>query len=182
MSIDLESKNCSDIPQLISLVEDKSIGMLTCLDFGGALVSTPIFPLEIDKKGAIWFFINLHQASACHLCNANLSFKEAQSDIYMSLSGSGEINKNQARIESLWTDSIRTFFPEDPRSTNLALLKFSPYAAESWDVSQSKMVSVFTMSSSVVPSMSIRRTNPFKFKTETNTSPNYDLRLVMNKL
>jgi hypothetical protein len=37
--MNLEPHNCSDVPQLIKLIEDKSIGMLTCLDYGGALVN-----------------------------------------------------------------------------------------------------------------------------------------------
>ena len=165
--MNLKSQNCSDIPQLIKLIEDKSIGMLTCLDYGGALVSKPITPLEIDNKGAIWFFIDLHAGSVSHLCNANLSFAEKHGETYMSLSGSGEINKNQVHIKSLWTDSAKTWFPDGPQSINLALLKFSPYAAECWDVSQSKMVSVYTMFTSVVPSVSVGRITP----AENNIAP-----------
>lgn len=180
--MNLESKNCSDIPQLIKLIENKSIGMLTCLDYGGALVSKPMTPLEIDNKGTIWFFIDLYAGSISHLCNANLSFSERHGETYMSLSGSGEINKNQAHIENLWSDSAKTWFPDGPQSINLALLKFSPYAAECWDVSQSKMVSVYTMVTSVVPSVSFRRSTSLKMCIETIASLNCGQTLVGNTL
>lgn len=170
--MNLESQNCSDVSQLIKLIEDKSIGMLTCLDYGGALVSKPITPLEIDNKGAIWFFIDLHAGCVSHLCIANLSFAEKHSETYMSLSGSGEINKNQAHIESLWTDSAKTWFPDGPRTINLALMKFSPYAVECWDVSQRKMVSIYDMCTSVVPSLSIERITPTGFNIEPITNLN----------
>jgi general stress protein 26 len=160
--MNLELQNCSYIPQLNKLIQDKSIGMLTCLDYGGALVSKPIMPLEIDNNGAISFFIELHTANVSHLCNANLSFAEKQGQTYISLSGSGEINRNQAHIESLWPYTGKTWFPEKPRSINLALLKFSPYAAECWDVAQKRMVSVYSMSASVVSSLSVGRIAPTK--------------------
>lgn len=180
--MNVESQNCSEIPQLAQLIKDQTVGMLTCLDYGGALVSKPITPLEIDNKGAIWFFIDLHAGSIGHLCNANLSFAEKSGETYMSLSGSSEINKNQARIESLWTDSAKTFFPDGPRSVNLALLKFSPYSAQCWDVSQNKMLSVYNMFSSVVPSLRIRRTASKKINSEANTSLNCGQALLANNL
>lgn len=173
------SQNCSDVPQLINLIDGNSVGMLTCLDYGGALVSKPITPLLIDNDGIIWFFIDLHTGKAGHLCNANLSFAEKHSETYISLSGSCEVNKNQARIESLWADSSKTWFPDGPRSINLALLKFSPYSAECWDVAQSKMVSIYSMFSSVVPSLSIRRVITM-MNSETITSLNCRQKLVAN--
>jgi general stress protein 26 len=178
----IKSQNCFDIPQLIKLIEGKSVGMLTCLDYGGALVSKPITPLEIDNKGAIWFFIDLQAGSIVHLCNANLSFVEMHSETFLSISGSGEINKNQAVIESLWTDSSKTRFPNGPQSINLALLKFSPYAAECWDVSQSKMVSVYTMFASVVPSLSIGKSTSKKININAIKSINRGQTLVANNL
>lgn len=170
--MNLESQNCSDIPQLIKLIKSNSVGMLTCLDYGGALVSKPITPLEIDNKGAIWFFIDLQAGSIGHLCNANLSFAKKLGETYMSLSGSCEVNKNQARIESLWTDADKTRFPDGPASINCALLKFSPYSAECWDVSQRKMVSAYTMFASVVPSLSIKRTASTQINIEAIPSLN----------
>lgn len=181
--MNLKSQNCSDIPQLIKLIESKSIGMLTYIDYGLALVSKPITPLQIDYKGAIWFFIDLHAVSIGDLCNANLSFAEKRGETYMSLSGSGEINNNQTGIESLWTDSAKTWFVGGPRLTNLALLKLSPYSVEYWDVSQNRMISVYTIFSSVIPSVTIRRTTSQKINIEAIiTSRNYGQTLAANNL
>lgn len=176
--MNLAPQNCSDITQLTKLIEDRSIGMLTCLDYGGALVSKPITPLEIDSNGAIWFFIDLYAGRVGHLRIANLSFTEIHSETYISLSGCGEVNKNQAHIESLWTNAASACFPDGPKSINLALLKFSPYAAECWDISQKKMVSIFTMLSSVVPSISIRKAVSKKINIGAITNLNCSQTLV----
>jgi general stress protein 26 len=157
-----ESQSCSEITQLTKLIEMRSIGMLTCLDYGGALVSQPITPLKIDSLGAIWFFIDIRAGSASHLYNINLSFTEMYDENYVSLSGGGEICKNQTDIEGLWYDSFSACFPDGPKSINIALLKFTPYAVKCWDVSQSKMVRVYSMIASTSPSISIVTTAPQK--------------------
>jgi general stress protein 26 len=162
--------NYPAIPQLIKLINDKSIGVLTCLDYGGALVSKPIRPLEHDNKYAIWFFIDLYAGSISHLCIVNLSFSESQAETYISLSGRGKINNNQAHIESLWSDSSRRWFNDGPISINLTLLKFSLYAADCWDVSQRKLRSLFTMFLSLITSALMQIVSSIDNKNEPLTN------------
>lgn len=117
--------------------------MLTCLDHSSAFVSKPITSLELDNKSVIWFFIDLHSCSASHLCCVNLSFTERHDETYMSLSGSSEMNKNQAHIESLWFDS-----------------------PELWCASQSKMMRLFTMFLSLIPSALMQIVSSIENETE----------------
>ncbi len=176
-----ESQNCSEITQLNKLIGIRSIGMLTCLDYGGALVSQPITPLKIDGHGAIWFYIDIRAGSVSHLCNINLSFTEMYDENYVSLSGSGEICKNQTDIESLWNDSFSAYFPDGPKSLNIALLKFTPYAVECWDVTKSKMVRIYSMNNSTIPSISISTTAKQRLTSATLESYQGQM-LVCNKL
>jgi general stress protein 26 len=148
----IETQSCKGLTQLSKLIEAIPAAMLTSLDFGGALVSKPIIPLEMDSGGAIWFFIDLRSSGMSHLCMTNLNFNQESSGTYLSLSGCCEINKNQAHIERLWTDSARFWFPDGLQAKNLVLLKFVPYAAEYWDASQGKMVNMYSMFSAVVSS------------------------------
>jgi hypothetical protein len=121
--------------------------MLTCLDCSDALVSKPITSLETANKSAIWFFIDLHSGSASRFCCVNLSSTERHSETYMSLFGRVEINKSQAHIESLWSDS-----------------------AERWCASQSKMMRLFTMFLSLTPSALMQIVSSIKNETEPVTN------------
>lgn len=147
-----ETQSCKGLTQLSKLIEAIPVAMLTSLDFGGALMSKPITPLEMDSDGAIWFFIDLRSSGLSHLCMTNLNFSHESSGTYLSLSGCCEINKNQAHIERLWTDSATFWFPDGSHARNLALLKFVPYTAEYWEASQGMMVNMYSMFATVVSS------------------------------
>ena len=140
----------ADLAHVAKLIEDIPIAMLTTIEADGALASRPMAALEMDEHGALWFFTDLRSSKVEHLRVANLSFTDAAHSTYVSLSGRGEIDTDRARIERLWTNFAKPWFPDGPESTNLALLKFVPDAADYWDGPSSKMVRAFSVLASVV--------------------------------
>lgn len=56
---------------------------------------------------------------------------------------------DRERIESLWTEFARPWFPDGVDSFNLALLKLVPHRAEFWDAYHSKMVRLFARTASM---------------------------------
>lgn len=70
----------------------------------------------------------------------------------VSLSGRGEVDTDRERIKRLWTPLAKPWFPEGPDSTNLALLKFVPDAADDWDGPSSRMVRAFGIIASAIAS------------------------------
>ena len=144
-----ELQNSLELTKLCELIAEMSVAMLT-LDLGNGLVSHPMTPLEMDSKGAIWFFTDLRTGKVGHLQMANLSFCDQSQGKYVSISGNGEIHNDREHIRQLWTPFANPWFPDGPESSNLVLLKFVPYLAEYWDAPHSKMVRMFAMAASVV--------------------------------
>ena len=148
MKTELQSN--PDLSLVCEMIEDISIAMLTNKDDRGALTSRPMSPLEIDKQGVLWFFIDDRTAaSGEQLKLVNLSFSDEERSIYVSISGRGEIDKDRARMKRLWTSFAKPWFPEGPDSPHLALLKVIPETAEYWDGPHSKMVRSFAMAASI---------------------------------
>ena len=145
-----ETQNSAELAELCKLIENMSVAMLTSLDANGALVSRPMAPLEMDANGALWFFTDRHSTKVEQLRVVNLSFMDPARATYVSLSGRGAIETDRACIERLWTPFARPWFPDGPASSNLALLKFVPEAAEYWDAPSSRMVRMFALAASVV--------------------------------
>lgn len=145
-----EPQRTSELTQLCELIEHMSVAMLSNLDESGVIVSRPMSPLEMDVKGALWFFTDQRSAKVEHLRTANLSFVDEDNGTYVSISGHGEIETDRVRIERLWTPFAKPWFPDGPDSANLALLKFIPDAAEFWDAPHSKMVRMLAISASIV--------------------------------
>jgi general stress protein 26 len=145
-----ETQTSADLSHIAQMIEGMSIAMLTTVESDGALASRPMAPLEMDATGALWFFTDLRSSKVEHLKVANLTFADEARGTYVSLSGRGEIDTDQARIESLWTPMAKPWFPDGPASTALALLKFVPNVADYWDASNSRMVRAFSLIASAV--------------------------------
>lgn len=146
----IQAQTRAALTHVAKLIEDIPIAMLSNVGADGALASRPMAALEMDADGALWFFTDLRSAKVEHLQVANLSFTDAASGTYLSLSGRGEIDTDRARIEQLWTVFAKPWFPDGPGSPNLALLKFVPDAADYWDAPDSRMVRAFGVIASAI--------------------------------
>ena len=148
MKTEIQSRD--DRRHIARLIDGIAIAMLANLDANGALASRPMAALEMDADGALWFFTDLRSSKVEHLRVVNLSFTDPAHGTYVSLSGRGEIDTDRARIHRLWTAFAKPWFPEGPDSSNLALLKFVPDAADYWDAPNSKMVRAFGVIASIM--------------------------------
>lgn len=135
-----QARSNAERAQLGALIAPMPLAMLSCRDAGGALVSWPAAPLELDSAGALWFFVDLNLTQAEHLDVVNLSFSDPARGVHVSISGRGDLHVDRARIERLWTPFARHWFPQGPDAPGLVLLKVVPSQAEVWDAAQGRMV------------------------------------------
>jgi general stress protein 26 len=140
----------ASLAHVAQLIDAIPIAMLTTAQANGALVSRPMAALEMDASGALWFFTDLRSSKVEHLGVVNLSFTDPDHGTYVSLSGRGEIDTDRAHIERLWTAFAKPWFPDGQDSSNLALLKFIPDAADYWDAPHSTMIRAFGMVASIL--------------------------------
>jgi general stress protein 26 len=141
----------AELQKLATLIQPMAgVAMLTSQEPDGALVSRPMAPLEMDDHGAIWFFTDRNSAKVEQLNTLNLSFSDAERGTYVSLCGHGDLETDRGHIKRLWSPLARPWFPEGTDSGNLALLKFTPSAAEYWDAVDTKMVHLFATAVSVI--------------------------------
>lgn len=145
-----EPQTSAERTHLCQLIEHMQLAMLTTTNENGELVSRPMVPLEMANDGAIWFFSNRESQKVNQLQLLNLSFIDADRGTYVSISGHGELHSDRLRIKRLWTPAVKPWFPDGPDSTNLALIKVVPVAAEYWDAPHSKMVRMFAMAVSAI--------------------------------
>jgi len=146
----IEPQSTADLARLGALIEAMPVAMLTSTGDDGALVSCPMEALEMDSDGALWFFTDLRSDLAERLRAVNLSFVDDSRATYVSLSGRGEIAKDPARVERLWSMFDRAAFPDGPASRHLALLKVVPDKAEYWDAPSSPTVRLLALAASAV--------------------------------
>jgi general stress protein 26 len=131
-------------------IESFCTGMLTFCDESGALISQPMAPIEMDANGVIWFFTDSSSEKTKFLDELNLTFSGESDGLYVSLSGSGEMDFNEDNKKELWSPMVKPWFPDGPGTPALGLLKFAPHTAEYWDTPHSKVIRLLAIAASIV--------------------------------
>jgi general stress protein 26 len=141
----MEDTRRDSIEKIRKLLEGIDFCMLTTID-GGHLRSRPMSTQQADFDGDVWFFTsdNTHKideiAKDNRVCAA---YAKPDSDTYVSLSGRAEIVKDRAKMEELWSPSLKAWFPDGLEDPHLCLLKVSAEQAEYWNSPSGKLVQLF---------------------------------------
>ena len=101
---------------------------------------------EFEFDGDLWFFTSdkTHKAAEIKADNrVNVAYSKPDDNTYVSVSGRGEIVKNKAKIEELWSPILKAWFPDGLDDPSLCLLKVAVEQAEYWDAPSSKLVQLF---------------------------------------
>lgn len=141
------------IEKVKKLTEKTDICMLVTREPDGNLRSRPMSTRTIDDSGLFWFFTNEFSGKVQEIKDypvVNLAYSDPSQHNYVSITGVAEVVTDRARIDELWTDVLKAWFPEGKDDPELALLKVMPDEAEYWDGTSSKMVQLFRMGKALV--------------------------------
>ncbi|MBC8153140.1 MAG: pyridoxamine 5'-phosphate oxidase family protein [Bacteroidetes bacterium] len=136
------------------LVGDIRTAMLTTIDEGGHLVSRPMACMQMDEQGNFWFFTQKSSPKVeqieQHEQQVNLSFADTGDASYVSVAGTATELDDRAKIDELWSDMAKPWFPEGKEDPQLTVLKVTPHLVEYWDSSASRMVRYAEMARAIV--------------------------------
>ena len=123
------------IEKLKELIEDIDFCMLTTVD-GGHFRSRPMSTQEFEFDGDLWFFTsdNTHKVAEIQQDDrVNVAYSKPDDSRFVSVSGRGEIVKDRAKIEGLWSPVLKAWFPDGLEDPTLCLLLVKVEEAEYWD-------------------------------------------------
>jgi len=133
------------IEKLNALIEDIDFAMLTTADTDGVLRSRPMSTQKAEFDGDLWFFTSdkTHKVEEINRDNrVNASYAKPENNVYVSVSGTAEINKDRAKMEELWNPILKAWFPKGLDDPNICLLKVEVAQAEYWDSPSSTLVQI----------------------------------------
>jgi general stress protein 26 len=125
-----------EIQKLGELIKDIRIAMLTTVTSDGRLRSRPMATQGTPFDGDLWFFTEKRSMKVDEIGEqpqVNLSYMDAGSQRYVSVSGRAELVVDRAKAEELWRPVYQAWFPLGLDDPDLALLKVTVEAAEYWD-------------------------------------------------
>ncbi|MDJ1481216.1 pyridoxamine 5'-phosphate oxidase family protein [Cytophagaceae bacterium DM2B3-1] len=143
-----QSMQPTEYEKLKDKIKGIKIAMLTTIDSQGDLRSRPMATQEMDENGTLWFFTSddSHKVEELQRNNkVQISYSDEDAVTYVSVSGIAELTKDSQKINELWSDAFRAWFPGGKDDPRLALLKITPYKAEYWDSPGGKMQTLFEM-------------------------------------
>jgi len=121
---------------LSAKLKNIKIAMLTTGTVDSGQHSRPMYTFEIKDDGIIWLFISKESKTSEEIRavpKVLLNYSNPQGDLYVTVNGIAEIIEDRAKIEELWSDRFKMWFPYGKDDPNLCLLKIRPLHAEYWD-------------------------------------------------
>lgn len=123
--------------RLAELMEGIDIAMCTTLGPNGYPVSRPLSTQAAAFDGErVWFFVAADSPKVEEIRahpKVNLGYVSHAKNTYVSLAGDARVYRDQARIDEMWSDALKAYFPRGRTDPNLALLEVMATSAEYWD-------------------------------------------------
>lgn len=100
-----------------------------------SLRGRPMQIAGIDEDSRVWFFTEVvsgkveeivHDTHVAVIC-------QKDRDLFLSLSGKASLLRDRAKIEELWREPFKAWFPEGKDDPQLALVSVTPEDGEYWD-------------------------------------------------
>ncbi len=117
----------------------------------------PMHAQEVDDDGCVWFFSGADSEHNDHILvdpRVQLIFSEPKDTKYVLVYGEATVVTDRDKIDELWNQMVKAWFPDGKDDANLTLIKVKPLKAHYWDTEHGKWVTMAKiMISSVTGSM-----------------------------
>ncbi len=135
--------HAEQVEKIAELIKDVRISTLTTVDTDGTLWSRPMAIQAEDFTGTLWFFTKADSEKITHLAanpQVSVAFSDPDDQNYVMMAGTATVLNDRAKIEELWSEPMRTWFPDGKDDPDLRLLKADITRAEYWDTPSSAVV------------------------------------------
>lgn len=142
-----------DLTQLFDKIKEVRMAMLTTTDEHGSLHSRPMATIKPGHDQALYFLTDGNSAKVFEVKKdnqVNLSYSDPGSNVYVSVSGQASAYRDQAKIDELWSEPMRGWFPKGKDDPNITILKVSIDKGEYWDSPSSLFVQAYAYVRAVV--------------------------------
>ena len=124
----------SDRNTLDALIGKFDTAMLITHSLDGALRARPMAIAEHGDGAVLYFATRAHDEKLEEVIQSpRVAITMQAENTYLSISGEARVLTNQVLADSLWSASMRLWFPDGPDDPDLVVLLVDPEYAEYWD-------------------------------------------------
>ena len=127
------------------LIEGMHICMMTTAAEDGSLSSRPMGVQEKRFEGTLWFLTRRSSEKVDEIRDDQhilLTFVDNGSSKYVALKGKARVNQDQAKIDELWNDHYKAWFPKGKNDPEIAVLAVDVASADYWESTGLKIVTM----------------------------------------
>ena len=131
-----------NLRESIAIIE---VAMLTSVEPSGKLRSRPMYTLQMDRNGALWFFTPIDSLKLGEIeknNQVNLSYVDIHSHTYISITGAATVIFDEGLKDQFRESLHEDWFPNSSKSPELCLLKIQIEHAEVWNPETANMETV----------------------------------------
>jgi general stress protein 26 len=139
-------RNDPKAAKLYDMIKDMRIAMMTTIDTDGEMHSRPMHAQHADEHGDLWFFTQIQSPKITEISRdneVNLAYSDPGKQHYVSIFGTAEIVRDKAKINDLWSEPMRAWFPNGPDDPQIALIRVHPLKGEYWDSPSSTVLHLY---------------------------------------
>lgn len=122
--------------RIAKLLENIDIAMFTTRGRDGYLVSRPLSTQVANFDGTIWFMVSAESSKVGEIArdpHVNVGYAAKDKNTYVSVAGTAQVLRDQARIDALWNDFYKAFWPDGPTDPRIRLVRVDVATVEYWD-------------------------------------------------
>ena len=145
-STDMEVRHDAEASEKVhALIEKATFAMFGTYDARGTCHSRPMVASGRDGN-ALWFFTRADSRKVDELGRdprVTLDYADSANQNYVSAQGEARMVRDRAKVDELWSEPLRTWFPDGKDDPAIVLLEVTLESAEYWDSPSSAMVHAF---------------------------------------
>lgn len=141
----MSTQSQDDVTKVAELAAGIPIGMMTTVDEDGTLIARPMAQQEVEFGGDLWFFAERDSRKVRHLeRNPHLALTLTSSSTWLSLDGTGQVIKDDAKAKELWNAGVEAWLPQGPQDPSVVLIKMEVSTAQYWDTPGGLIATAFS--------------------------------------
>lgn len=145
MSNDLTREQA--IQKVAELIRGIKFCMLVTQTDEGHLHSRPVTTQDQEFDGDLWFIGGKDSEWVQDISKReqiNLAYSQPDGQNYVSITGRASLVEDRTKLEEVWSDFYKAYFPEGIDDPNVQLVRVETHGAELWE-SSGKLASAFQM-------------------------------------
>jgi general stress protein 26 len=136
--------------KLWDMIQDIHVALMVTHDEHKQMHARPMASITPSSKqdfnGELWFFTSARSPKLAEIArdpSVLLSYAEPKKQNYVSIRGTAHQVNDRAKIEALWSEPMRVWFPKGSADPDIALIRVQAESAEYWDSPSATFVMLY---------------------------------------